>query len=1169
VTFDGSQTYQTIDGFGANINHRSWNGSDLTPVIDALVDQAGMTLFRVIYDKTDWEATNENSSPYVMNWAYYDQIYSSAEFQKMWGLMGYLNQKGISNGLMLNFQGNGPAWLGSPALNTGMEPEWAQMIASLLIYAAKTNNLAFSLVGPDNEMDQTVQGVNMTGTQYTNALHILSQDLDSNGMSGLRFVGPDMAAGGTVYMPQMLGDPVVMSKVAHFGLHSYASDGGGSAGVASYVQSTAYSNVTVWMTEFNVWCPQCDAGVTGTNTWSYASGAVAYLCAHLANGVSGGLVWEGYDSQYNYYNPLEWSFWGLFAVDDTNAVNKTYTARKIFYTLSQITKWVRPGAQRIGVTGSTSSFSPLMAFHHPVSGQVTIVGINTAGNSVLNGTLSALAPVQSFDLYYTSATTNLAYAGPVPVTNASFSAAVPGDCVFTLVSSGVTNPLVQIDITPADPAILTGGPLQFAATGTYSNGTTGDVTSQAAWSSSISSVATVDAGGLALGVSTGMTTISAAVGPISGSTLLTVQPGPLSIGTNPLPNAIANEAYSASLTAFGGTAPLSWSILSGGLPPGLSLNSNSGAITGTTEATGTFAFTAQVEDSSVPPETATGSFTITVPSTMTIWPSTAVPGLVDGGPDSAVELGVKFRSDVAGNLMGIRFYKASANTGAHVGNLWSSAGKLLASAAFTNESASGWQQVTFASPVAISANTVYVASYHANNGHYSADVNYFATAGVDAPPLHALANGVSGGDGVYAYGASSDFPNQTWESANYWVDVVLRTAPLPTLNSIAVTPPNPTIVAGTTQQFAATGTYSDGSSQNLSGLAVWTSSNTVVATVSGSGLATAASAGVTAISAAVGTVSGSTLLTVQAAPLALTTNSLPTGVVNTAYSTTLTATGGTAPYTWSVTGGALPAGLTLNATNGVISGTPTNTGTFSFSAGVSDSSNPAQTATGALTITIASAPSVVTLWPSTTVPRLVDGGPDSPVELGVKFRSDVAGNLTGIRFYKATANTGTHVGNLWSSSGTLLASATFSNETASGWQQVSFASAVPITSNTIYVASYHAKNGHYSADTNYFLTNGVNSPPLHALTNSVSGGNGVYTYGSASSFPKLTWEACNYWVDVTFQPAVAPPPSGTQESLSGNRVPIAVGAPGSSHTTTPSTSMLAVANTPNVFSVRW
>ena len=345
-----------IDGFGVNINHRGWNNDELKPVVDALTDQAGMTLFRMIYDKTDWEATNDNSDPNVMNWSYYSQVYSSADFQKMWGLAAYLNLKGITNGLMFNFQGNGPAWLGVPALNPGMEAEWAETVASLLIYARFTNNLQFTLVGPDNEMDQTVQGVNMTVTQYTNALHILSQLLDTNGLSDIRFVGPDLSSGGTTYMPQMMADPVVMSKLAHFSVHSYSSGGSGSGGVYSYIQSSGYPDRTLWVDEFNVWCAPCDSGVLGTYDWAYCEGTANYLLSHLLNNASAGLVWEAYDSQYNYYNPLEWSFWGLFAVDDTNATVKTYTPRKNFYTLAQISKWVRPGAYRINVSGSTGIF---------------------------------------------------------------------------------------------------------------------------------------------------------------------------------------------------------------------------------------------------------------------------------------------------------------------------------------------------------------------------------------------------------------------------------------------------------------------------------------------------------------------------------------------------------------------------------------------------------------------------------------------------------------------------------------------------------------------------------------------------------------------------------------------------------------------------------------------
>src|SRR5208282_849413 len=72
LVINGGQTYQVIDGFGVNANHRSWTNSELQPVIDALIDQAGITIFHVIFDNNNWEQTNDNSDPYVMNWSYYD-----------------------------------------------------------------------------------------------------------------------------------------------------------------------------------------------------------------------------------------------------------------------------------------------------------------------------------------------------------------------------------------------------------------------------------------------------------------------------------------------------------------------------------------------------------------------------------------------------------------------------------------------------------------------------------------------------------------------------------------------------------------------------------------------------------------------------------------------------------------------------------------------------------------------------------------------------------------------------------------------------------------------------------------------------------------------------------------------------------------------------------------
>ena len=173
-------------------------------------------------------------------------------------------------------------------------------------------------------------------------------------------------------------------------------------------------------------------------------------------------------------------------------------------------------------------------------------------------------------------------------------------------------------------------------------------------------------------------------------------------------------------------------------------------------------------------------------SSCSIWPATTLPGTIDDGDASPGELGVKFTADFDGTVSGVRFYKATANTGTHVGNLWSQSGELLASTAFVNETASGWQQADFATPVAISANTVYVVSYYTPVGHYSSDVNYFATAGVDSPPLRALQNGASGPNGVYAYGATSSFPTDDYLSSNYWVDVVFDPVPTPMATALSI-----------------------------------------------------------------------------------------------------------------------------------------------------------------------------------------------------------------------------------------------------------------------------------------------------------------------------------------------------------------------------------------------
>jgi hypothetical protein len=135
------------------------------------------------------------------------------------------------------------------------------------------------------------------------------------------------------------------------------------------------------------------------------------------------------------------------------------------------------------------------------------------------------------------------------------------------------------------------------------------------------------------------------------------------------------------------------------------------------------------------------------------------------------------------------------------------------------------------------------------------------------------------------------------------------------------------------------------------------------------------------------------------------------------------------------------------------------------------------------------------------------------IELGLKFQSSGAGYADGIRFYKTSGNIGTHTAELYSSDGTRLASAVFTNETDSGWQHVLFATAIPIAANTTYIAAYYSSLGNYNS-TPYGLKTAIINPPLTALADSTDGINGLYKYTNAPAFPDGGYLSNNYWVDV-------------------------------------------------------
>jgi Domain of unknown function (DUF4082) len=190
-------------------------------------------------------------------------------------------------------------------------------------------------------------------------------------------------------------------------------------------------------------------------------------------------------------------------------------------------------------------------------------------------------------------------------------------------------------------------------------------------------------------------------------------------------------------------------------------------------------------------------------SPVSIYPTGTKPAQTEAYDRKSIELGVRFSTSVNGTIVALKFYKASINTGVHTGTLWTNTGAKLASGTFSKESASGWQTLTLAKPVAVTAGTNYVASYHAPIGRYSETQQQFLRGRTVGNSL------IKATGGVYTYSAAAKFPTTSWNSSAYGVDVsFLAGKGAVTASGPTSTPPTPTAPISTSSTPTKTTTPS-------------------------------------------------------------------------------------------------------------------------------------------------------------------------------------------------------------------------------------------------------------------------------------------------------------------------------------------------------------------------
>lgn len=453
VRIDAGTRYQTIDGFGVNINAAWWLDGEyrdadvVRPAIDMLIDSLGAAIFRVVVEEMDWETVNDDNDPENFNMPYFIDVFSGPRFGGVWSTLRYLNSRGVTDQLMISFMGAPPAsepltepdpaksWMGNInySIDHSSEDEFVESIAAWLFYARNIEKINFTLVSPMNETDIVsstkgpehpdgiVEGPNMPdAAQYVRVIRKLAEKLDRCGMGDIRFVAPD-AAGEKLFnacFDEMVKDPYLIGKLSRWGVHQYGKDAGNYMHTIAKHQNPVK---TYWVTE--------TAGIMN-------------LLGQLDDSASGHLFWDGYDCVYqhgrrNGYGsnpPNDWVFWEgeqgkpLLAFSKSN---QSWIPRKQFYEFAQLFKFADPGAVRIGASAGNPDLA-VYAYLNPTD-QLVIFGRNNGMDTItLKGIIIGLGAIPQLKMYITNENVNLLKIEDIIVYDYTWHAFIPAGTIFTM-----------------------------------------------------------------------------------------------------------------------------------------------------------------------------------------------------------------------------------------------------------------------------------------------------------------------------------------------------------------------------------------------------------------------------------------------------------------------------------------------------------------------------------------------------------------------------------------------------------------------------------------------------------------------------------------------------------------------------------------------------------------
>lgn len=419
------QVDQTIDGFGVNINSKSWEPR-LLPAMELLLDDLKASLFRVdIFGKSNWIDPSGVLGPASLAPDHLASIYQDAVARRGWEMIRFLNERGIAP--YLTASGDVPAWMLAPDGKTLADGQsFAEMLASLLDWAVNREGLRIAQFGPLNETDiGSPEGPTVLAEDYPRVLETIQAALAGRGLS-VPLVVPEQAHFSPRYIQEITKHASLSPAVYAFSTHCY-TDLTPSQYAEVRAAAAVFPQAHLWMGEFG------DLEQSGEQEWTVAWRVTSRLFDMLESGYQAALVWDAYD---NYHDHDE--HWTIYGILRTGL--RAYTPKKRYHALRQVFRFVRPGYQRVAVSTNAQE-ARLLAFASPDRSQLVIVGMNAAAfplqiNMDLEGFSEALMAGR-VTYWRTSEQENGCRVAEIPVRGSNWpytgiDVTVPPECIFTL-----------------------------------------------------------------------------------------------------------------------------------------------------------------------------------------------------------------------------------------------------------------------------------------------------------------------------------------------------------------------------------------------------------------------------------------------------------------------------------------------------------------------------------------------------------------------------------------------------------------------------------------------------------------------------------------------------------------------------------------------------------------